>query len=321
MRSTSSIFIFVFFIFFLCGCTNTPDNVFQGYVEGEYVLVSSPLSGALEKLDVIRGQTVNQDAPLFTLEHAFEKAAVNKARHELSAAQNNLANLEKGKRPSVIASIVARLKQAEASAALAQIEYERRVKLIREQTISQEELDRAKSDFDQKSNQVHEISAELDTARLGARSDEIRAAAAQMLQAQATLEQSVWNLTQKSQSAPQTAFVFDTLYRPGEWVAAGKPVVSLLPPENIEVIFFVPEPIVGQISVGQQISVSIDGISPVSAKIYYISPSSEYTPPVIYSSESRAKLVFMVKAKPMLADARRLHPGQPVDVTVPALAH
>ena len=142
-----------------------------------------------------------------------------------------------------------------------------------------------------------------------------------MLQAQAKLDQAHWDLDQKSQAAPADGFVFDTLYRVGEWVAAGQPVVSLLPPANVEIRFFVPETVVGQLSKGDEVRAFIDGTStPVTTKIYYISPSAEYTPPVIYSSQSRAKLVFMVKARPSPEDGARLHPGQPVDVIVPSLA-
>ena len=315
------IFILMVLAALMTGCSDTPANLFQGYVEGEYVLVSSPLGGALETLSVTRGQQVAKGTPLFALEHAFELAAVNEAEHGLQRARNNQANLEKGQRPSEIAAFQALLRKAKASAELARLEYERRVKLIAEHTISQEELDRAKSDYDQQRQAVRQTAADLATARLGARSDEIRAAEAEVLQARAKLDQARWNLDQKSQTAPAEGFVFDTLYRVGEWVAAGKPVVSLLPPTNVEVRFFVPETVVGQLSKGDDVQVSIDGtLPPVAAKIYYISPSAEYTPPVIYSSQSRAKLVFMIKARPSPADGARLHPGQPVDVVVPSLA-
>jgi len=104
-------------------------------------------------------------------------------------------------------------------------------------------------------------------------------------------------------------------------VTPGQPVVSLLPPENVEVRFFVPQTIVGTLEKGQEVIITYDGAEkPVPTKISYISPSAEFTPPVIYSSESRAKLVFMVKSRPNLDDAVRLHPGQPVDATIPALA-
>ena len=314
------IFILMALAALMSGCSDTPANLFQGYVEGEYVLVSSPIGGALDTLSVTRGQQVTKGTPLFSLEHEFELAAVNEARHGLQRARNNQANLEKGQRPSEIASIQALLRKAKASAELARLEYERRVKLIAEQTISQEELDRAKSDYDQQRQEVRQMTADLTTARLGARSDEIRAAEAEVLQAQSKLDQARWSLDQKSQAAPADGMVFDTLYREGEWVAAGKPVVSLLPPANVEVRFFVPETVVGQLNKGDEARIRIDGEdTPVVTKIYYISPSAEYTPPVIYSSQSRAKLVFMVKARPAPADGTRLHPGQPVDVIVPSL--
>ncbi|NDV19104.1 HlyD family efflux transporter periplasmic adaptor subunit [Pseudodesulfovibrio sp. JC047] len=302
------------------GCSNDPANVFQGYVEGEYVLVASPLGGTLEELAVVRGRDVPQNAPLFTLERNFEKAAVNAAIHGLQQAQDNLSNLEKGQRPSEIASIQAQLQQANASAALAKIEYDRRIKLIAEKTISQEELDRSKSDYEQKVQRVRQINADLTTARLGARNDEIRAATAAVLQAQALLDQAQWNYDQKNQTAPQSAFVFDTLFRKGEWVPAGQPVVSLLPAENIEVRFFVPQTLVGKVHQGQKAVVTYDGAdSPVDVTITYVSPEAEFTPPVIYSSQSRAKLVFMLKARPSPEQARSLHPGQPIDVTIPSL--
>jgi HlyD family secretion protein len=109
--------------------------------------------------------------------------------------------------------------------------------------------------------------------------------------------------------------VVDTLYRIGEWVTAGTPVVSLLPPENVKVRFFVPEPRLGAIEVGAEVRVRCDACGPkLTAVISYIAPDAEYTPPVIYSREMRAKLVYLVEAKPRQPSA--LRPGQPVDVTL-----
>jgi len=100
-------------------------------------------------------------------------------------------------------------------------------------------------------------------------------------------------------------------------VPAGKPVVSLLPPANIKLRFFVPETLVGSLKTGQRVTANCDGCSaPIAATISYIAPNSEFTPPVIFSKESRAKLVFMIEAVPAAADATKLKPGQPVDVTL-----
>ena len=109
----------------------------------------------------------------------------------------------------------------------------------------------------------------------------------------------------------------DTFYSEGEWVAAGNPVVSLLPPGNLKLRFFVPETAVGGLKIGQAVRAACDGCNAaISAKITYISRQAEFTPPVIYSREQRSKLVFLVEAKPELADAVRLKPGQPLDVSL-----
>ncbi len=129
------------------------------------------------------------------------------------------------------------------------------------------------------------------------------------------LTQTDWSFLQKRQAAPQAGLVYDTLYRQGEWVAAGKPVVALLPPQNIKVRAFVPEPRIGSIHHGDGVRVTVDGVrDPFIGKVSYISPRAEYTPPVIYSREARDKLVFMVEAVFDPATAAKLHPGQPVDV-------
>ena len=131
----------------------------------------------------------------------------------------------------------------------------------------------------------------------------------------AALDQASWKLEQRSVRAPAAGLIYDTLYRLGEFVPAGSPIVRMLPPENIKLRFFVPERVLGSIAVGRRLLVSCDGCaSPVAAQVDYVSAEAEYTPPVIYSDESRTKLVYMVEARPAPADAVRLHPGQPVQV-------
>ena len=129
------------------------------------------------------------------------------------------------------------------------------------------------------------------------------------------MDKARWAFDQKQQFAPAAAMVQDTLYRQGEWVAAGNPVVILLPPANIKVRFFVPQAMLPQIKTGEMAKVSFDGGKHAYvATINYISTQNEFTPPVIYNRENRAKLVYMVEAKFSAADAADLRPGQPVDV-------
>ena len=296
-------------------CTEKPTDYFQGYVEGEYVLVSSPLAGRLELLAVSRGQDVAPGQQLFVLEHDREQAAVSEAGQGVARAENILADLEKGKRPTEISALEASLKQAQATYKLARDEFERRQSLFRQDLIPQEEFDRVRTEMERSASAVARLEAELKTAKLGARTDLLDAARSDVKKAVYSLEQARWQLDQKSQAAPAAGFVYDTFYREGEFVPAAYPVLSLLPPDNVKIRFFVPETILGQLAIGDKITVYLDGRnSAVSAGISYISPSAEYTPPVIYSRETRAKLVFMIEAVPDPGAAAGLHPGQPVDV-------
>jgi HlyD family secretion protein len=299
----------------LVGCQPESAPLFQGYAEGEFIQVAAPLAGQLENLAVARGAQVQTGELLFALERAAEQAAVAAAEQELRRAENRLEDLRKGERPSELEALRSRQAQARAALELSAKEYDRRQQLFAEKVISGEELDRARSALRRDQAAVAELQAQLETARLGGRPDAVAAAAAEVEAARARLEQARWALKQKSQSAPQQALVFDTLFEPGELVPAGVPVVSLLPPGNIKLRFFVPEPQVGTLRLGQKLAVSFDGRDgALPATISFISPQVEYTPPVIYSRETRAKLVFLVEARPDPASAARFHPGQPVEV-------
>jgi HlyD family secretion protein len=288
----------------------------QGYVEGEYVYVASPVAGRLQSLEVARGTQVAAGAPLFQLDRSSEQPARDDAAAKLAQAEANLANLRKGKRPSEIEAIQAQLGQANAMLELSAAELRRQEHLVATHVASREALDEARAAHQRDTERVRELQAELETARLGARADEIQAAESAVTAAKAQLAQADWRLDQLSQAAPKAGLVVDTLYRPGEWVTAGAPVIQMLPPENVKIRFFVPEPRLGSVQVGERVQVRCDACKPgLTATISFISPDAEYTPPVIYSREMRAKLVYLVEAKPK--DPGALRPGQPVDVTLP----
>lgn len=301
----------------VAGCGDTPQQRLQGYAEGEYVRVASPFAGQLAKLAVKRGDQVKAAEPLFVLEQDNEAAQRREAADRVARAQAQLANLQKAKRPSEIEAVRAELVQAEANLKLAEANLRRQEDLYRANYVSGERLDDARNQAARARGQVEEMRAQLATARLAARPDEIRAAEAEVAAARAALAQADWRLAQKAQRSPQDALVQDTLFVQGEWVPAGAPVVNLLPPGNIKVRFFVPETQVGALKRGQPVTLACDGcVGPIPAQITYIAPQAEYTPPVIYSRERQEKLVFLVEARPDAADAPKLHPGQPVEVTL-----
>ncbi len=129
------------------------------------------------------------------------------------------------------------------------------------------------------------------------------------------LEQADWRFVQKEQSSPATGLVYDTYFRPGEWVAAGAPVLSLLPPEYMKVRFFVPERDLGKLQIGQALAIRMDGLErPLAGKVSFVSPRAEYTLPIIYSRENREKLVYLVEGSLDENNARKLHSGAPVEV-------
>jgi HlyD family secretion protein len=131
--------------------------------------------------------------------------------------------------------------------------------------------------------------------------------------AQARLATAQTRLARRKAASPVSGSVQQIYYRPGELVPAGRPVVSLLPPGNIKIRFFVPETALAKVALGQAVSIHCDGCkADVPAKVTFISRSSEFTPPVIYSLDERSKLVYLIEARTETPGDLRV--GQPVDV-------
>lgn len=297
------------------GCDRATGRRVQGYVDGDFVLVASPLGGRLEHLDVCRGEQTKEGAPLFVLESGREEAAKEEAVAQLAEAEATLADARLGLRPSEIESLEAQLEQAVAALDYSEKEFKRQDVLARKGVSAPQELDRARSVRDQDLKRKLRLEADLATARLGARRDQIAAAEANVKARHGALALAEWNLDQKRLRAPKTGLVFDTLYREGEWVGAGMPVVSLLPPENVSVRAYIPESWVGTVRPGQKARVVVDGReTPILGIVSYIAPRAEYTPPVIYSNEARQKLSFLARIEFPPDVAATLNPGQPVDV-------
>ena len=297
----------------LAGCGNQPNDTWQGYIEGEYVLLASPYAGQLQKLHVRRGERIETGKPVFALEQESERAARLEAEERLKAAQARLGNLKVPKRPPEIEALRAQLNQARAARDLAALQLEQAEKLFKESFVAQTRLDEARATHERELARVREAEAQLKTALqpLG-RDAEREAAESEVEAAKAALAQAAWRLEQKSVAAPVGGLVHETFFVEGEWVPAGRPVAALLPPGNVKARFYVPEASLSAVSVGKDIEIRCDGCpAPIAAKVTYVSNQAEYTPPVLFSRESRAKLMFLVEAR---LQGTNLRPGQPVDV-------
>jgi HlyD family secretion protein len=301
----------------LAACTRVDPDRFSGYAEADLVYVAPAVAGRLQTLGVERGTRVKPGQLLFELERdpqSLERAAAD-ARAAAAAAQAR--NLRKGKRVDELRAIEQQLVQARAALTLATSELKRSESLVKQGFLSPNRLDELSAARDRDAARVAELQANLAVARDAARPDEIAAAEAEQRAAENELASSRWREDQTRGVARVTATVQDVLYRPGEWVAQGTPVVALYPDGALKVRFFVPQAALARVKIGDTVAVSCDGCpAGLAARVAFVSEQAEYTPPVIYSNESRAKLVFMVEARPDEKTAALLKPGQPVDIRI-----
>ncbi len=304
----------------IAACGEQAPSRLQGYVEGEFVLVAAPSAGTLLSLRTSRGEQVRRGQALFTVERVLEQGAVAEAQARVQGAESQLANLVAARRAPEIDALRQQVGAAQAALALSEATLRQQQQLFADGFVSVARRDEAQAARDRDAAQLAAAQAQLRNATLSVgRAGEIEAARAELDATRAAEAQARNRYDDKSRAAPADSLVADTYFRVGEWVPAGAPVVSLLPPQNVKLRFFVAEPLLGRLHVGDAISVSCDGCgAPIAARVSFVATQAEYTPPVIYSRESRAKLVFLVEARPDPSDAVRLHPGQPVEIALGA---
>lgn len=297
----------------LAACSDERSS-YQGYVEGEFLYLASSQAGRLEILSVDSGQEAAAGATLFILDATYEQALVRQAEGELASARDTLKDLKTSLRATEVAAIEAQVAQARAARDNTAITLQRSEALFAAKSVSQARLDADRATAEADQARVDQLESQLATARLPLGRDEaIQAQAARVTSLEAGLDQASWRLGEKTVTAPDLGRVYDVFYRPGEWVPAGGAVLRFLPPANVKVRFFVPEADFGHLKLGQAALIEVDGAAePVPASLTYLAAEAEYTPPVIYSNESRGKLVFMVEARTDTPGA--LNPGQPVIV-------
>jgi HlyD family secretion protein len=228
-----------------CGKSN--EDIYQGWIEGDFIFVSPDEQGRIETMMVRQGDRVKTGQLMFTLDQELQAA-------DLGVAEATLANT----------------KQA----------FERAQALLKNQAGTQKDFDVAQALY---------------------------------REAQARVNAAQTRLTRRRVLSPVDGLIQTVYFRPGETVPPGRAIVSILPPGNVKVRFFVPETLLARIAIDDPIQFGCDGCpADLTGKISFISRYAEYTPPVIYSQQERHKLVYLVEAMP--ADPTALRVGQPVDV-------
>lgn len=298
----------------LAGCERGTEGRFQGYAEGDLIFVGPDEAGRVTSLAVDEGDRVKPEQPLFEVDSELQQADVASAKAGLAQAEAQLANIKAAaQRPEEVAVLEAGERRAAAALDLSRIELDRQKDLVAKKVSSQAALDTAQHTFDQNQAALDEARRRIEVAKLTGRDQEIAAAEQAVDVAKANLAAAQTRLDRRRRAAPVEGSVETVYFRPGELVPAGRPVVSILPPGLIKIRFFVAEPQLPRFRLGTPVNVTCDGCGkPIPAKVSYIAASAEYTPPVIYSLDERAKLVFMLEARP--DDPLALRPGQPVTV-------
>ncbi|MGE0223586.1 MAG: HlyD family secretion protein [Acetobacteraceae bacterium] len=290
--------------------------VWQGYAEADYVKVGPIQPGRLIRVAVSRGDRVRDGDLLFAQDDIADRAAREEADRQYQQARQRLANLQAAGRPTEIRQAEANLAQAQATLQRIQSDLARAESLLKGGFATAQAVDQLRAEDRAAQARVVALAAALTQIRAPiGRPEEIEAQRSAMEAAYAALEAAEWRLSQRRVEAPVAGRVADVLFREGETVVAGAPVVSLLPPGNIRVRFFVAEPFLSALHLGDRVTLACDGCpAGLTGTISFIAPEAEYTPPVIYSDTSRSKLVYLIEARPEAGQATAVNPGQPMQV-------
>jgi HlyD family secretion protein len=282
----------------LCACTEKSDGALSGYVESELLYIAPQDAGVLAELRVSEGDVVTEGALLFRIDPERMKLQVEQAKSAAAAARARVA--EAGPLEEAVAEAQAQYRNAARS-------YERAAALKMQGVVTQARVDAERAAFETAEARLARAKAERDAAASEAEAAEALAA--------------LWEkrLADLSVTAPEAGSVERVYRRAGEMVAAGDPVIALLPPGNLKVRFYAPEPFLSSLQVGGSVTLSCDRCpGAVPATITYIAAEPQFTPPVIYSVDEREKLVFLIEARP--ETGARLTAGLPVSVQLPQAA-
>jgi HlyD family secretion protein len=289
--------------FCVASCSAPQNDHWLGYIEGEMALIPAPQPGWITSINVVRGSQLKTGDALFTLDAVRELAARDNANAQIAGAKEQASQAT-----AQIAQAQAQQTQIAADIDRSQKELARQQELVRFGGSPRRDLETAQAAYDSARAQ-HAQAVAVQTQATAAR----RQAEAQARQGEANLATAAFNLSERSVHALVAGQVQDVYFRQGEYANAGTPVVAVLPPENVFVRFFVPEPEITKLMPGSQVHISCDGCPQnLVGTIRFIASQTEFTPPVIYSVGNRERLVFKVEA--YVANGLPTRPGLPAEV-------
>jgi HlyD family secretion protein len=288
----------------------------SGTVEATEAQVGFPGGGRLDSIVVREGQAVARGEELARLDREQVEAERRQAEAELMAARAILSELETGSRPEEVASAQASLRAARARFEQAQREFEITNRLFRTGTVTRAELNRDRLAMDTAATEVTRAEQQLELVRKGPREEAIAAQRARVLQAEARVATLDAVLAQMVLEAPFAGIVTVTHRQPGEIVAPGTAVVTIMDPEDRWVRTYVPLDRIGAIDLGAAATIRSDTFPDreYPGEVTFIASEAEFTPKQVQTEEERLKLVYAVTVRVLEDPALELKPGMPVDV-------
>ncbi len=268
--------IFLLCLVLLSSCKDKGSQ-YNGYIDADLTYLSSDFAGRLSNLIVQRGQSIQKNELLFKLEQQSEYFDV---------AMSQLTNK----------NLLAQRQEILDKINYDEINYQRTQRIRKANAASQNDLDVAKRELDVLKNQLAAINFQIKSSRVNTKNKR-------------------WHVRRKESKAPHSGLIFDTYFTQGEYVQAGQPVLSLITTQNIKVIFFAPEKDLSKIHLNQIVTLSSDSAPKLATgRISYIANIAQYTPPMIYSRESREELIFRIEARIDHPHLNRIHLGQPISL-------
>jgi len=310
----------VLLVFLLAGEGEITEYMVSGTVEAREVDISPKIAGRIDLIYADEGDTVSDGELLLQMDDRQLRLQVQQAEAGLKAAQETLADLKAGAREEEIASARAAYEAAKAAYKKAKNDLKRAQVLYEEETTSEDHLERAELQLENAEKNMDMAREMLELLKAGSRKNVIESARYNVQQAEKKLDEIMLLQTESRTFSPIDGVVTIRSAEPGEVIAAGTPVLTVINPADCYVKIYISEKYLGRVKIGQDVEILTDSFEDktFSGKLIFISSEAEFTPRNIQTQEERVKLVFAAKVKIDNRDLL-LKPGMPVDVKIDLL--
>ncbi|WP_232363687.1 efflux RND transporter periplasmic adaptor subunit [Desulfogranum japonicum] len=318
---TAFVLCILFFPLFLSACKQkndaNKDISLYGNVDIREVQMAFQDGGRIARINVEEGSHVKQGDLLAELDPTRYALAVRQLEAEHAAQEQNVLRLRQGSRPQEIRMAQAAVEAARADLRFAESELARKRTLIKTVRISEQEVENAQTKAESARAALQEAEQQLSLAKEGPRKEDIAQAEAGLRALNASLELAKQKLQDTRLVAPDDGIIRNRILQPGAMATAGSPVLTLALSNPLWVRAYISEPDLGKIQQGQEARIHSDSFPD---KVYtgwvgFISPTAEFTPKTVETTELRTKLVYRTRIF-ACNDNQELRLGMPVTVTL-----